>query len=323
MSANGDVGEEMDDIRQQLASMQSRIAALTNSLSATTRLVTTLSSTLSAVSNTERIISRTLLFLSRNAAQSLRVGHHELSLFVSPSRLCAANSVTQVLMKTKSSDCTLAEFRILATGFGLSESFHSTTFPSEFYALSIAPSKCSRLDVLFPSYFDLCEALGISVDVREDGVYKEKRNTARQLRAVQVMGVDAKETGSDSARGSYIVLARSDPSSYCTGETHVLHQTSMTWSDNSCDKEFLYCKESLSLSCRKLRRHLRLMRDRCEKRRVLIVLLRSVMCTASRGRGIRIPPLTTAFLPKRFLALSVRFFLLLSFEPRSSLCQPK
>ncbi len=56
----------------------------------------------------------------------------------------------------------------------------------------------------FRNYSAFCEALDIDVDSRETGLYKETRNTSRDLRAVQVFGVEVVDQLSENAE-SYLV----------------------------------------------------------------------------------------------------------------------
>ncbi len=162
-----------------------RIDALTESVTSTTRLAMTLSASATMANSTAamKTKARLLLFARRNATQALRAGHVEFSRNVSPSQICPRNSALQVLIKSKASDATLADFRVLTAALTKSTSFHCEAFPSDFYAMSVDTAVCERIDLLFESYFDLCEALCIPADIREDGVYKEKYNVARQLRA--------------------------------------------------------------------------------------------------------------------------------------------
>ncbi len=240
----------MTEIRRMQAAhsvLARRMDTLAESLTSTSRLSMTLSASVVTANSTAaaKTKSTLLVFARRNATNALRDGHAEFSRNIPLSELCPGNSATQVVLKSKSSDATLADFRVLTAALTRSTSFNCESFPSDFYVMSLNAGACERVDLLFESYFDICEALCIPPDVREAGVYKEKYNPARQLRSVQVMGVDALEHGSSPSRARRILLGRSDPSAYSEGKVHVLYQRTMSWSDNSCDAGFEHREDEL------------------------------------------------------------------------------
>ncbi len=92
---------------------------------------------------------RIILFARRNAVSALKTGHAELSR--APSMLCSGNTVKQVLLRTKASDCTLADFKLFARSFSSSTSFRCQVVPSAFYA--------SISDAAYASPFIYCSSL--------------------------------------------------------------------------------------------------------------------------------------------------------------------
>ncbi len=186
MAGNELVSEEVEELKRAQATLQHRVDALYSQIAiSVSHQKYVLEAEEDFRAKTRR---RILLFARKNAVQELRLCHSELSQKYST--LCPGNSVRQVLLRTKASDCTLADFRVLVSALVSSLSIKCEVFPSEFYTHFLDTGSAQCFHVSFDTYFDICEALEINVKNREEGLYRSRKDSSRQLRAVQVMGVD-------------------------------------------------------------------------------------------------------------------------------------
>ncbi len=204
----------------------------------------------------ERTIRRSILFANMTAQKALTSTHPEISR--SYNILCPANSVRQIYLHSKPSDCTLSEFRIMASHFLNQEDIKCRIFPSAYSALFSSSSQDSCFQIVFESFCDLCQALQLSSNIRSAGVYKERKSTARDFRCVQIFGVDLvspdreiplSSSTEEVRRGPErkILLARSmpPPGTLDLTHVHVLHQPCTTWMDNSWEEGFRHVQEEL------------------------------------------------------------------------------
>ncbi len=145
--------EEIYELRRAHIDLLRRVTALSRRMDVTSAQVAS-GNALAAVQKaqgTEKCLQRTILFASINAAKALCTPHPELSRPVT--NLCAGNTVAQVMLKSKASDCTLEDFRLFTRECCQSDVIGCMVLPSEFYAMFSDTSKCSRFDIVFDTYF--------------------------------------------------------------------------------------------------------------------------------------------------------------------------
>lgn len=184
----------------------------------------------------ERLLQRTLLFTNIAAVKALQACHTEICR--NYSFVCAANSIRQISLRSKTSDCSLYDIRLLVSHFMRQEQLRCTIAPSAFYALLSSSSHPRNIEITFETFADVCDALQISADDREAGVYRERKvncNSGRVLRCVQVLGIDTSLRPGHKNEGTErkILLARSMISAHDSTQknVHILHQPSTKWSD--------------------------------------------------------------------------------------------
>ncbi len=182
-------------------------------------------------------LQRLLLFATHNARKVLRAAHQFLPYAAKSLR--PGNTFKQGMMRSKASDCTLADFRLLLRSLLRNSSIRCKAYPSEFYAMETDPGQCQSLEIVFEAYADICNALGISADVCQAGVYRELRQS-RQVAAVQVTGVIRLGEGQGSERARLLLLGRSTPSMPNDDKVHVLYQNDTAWSENAWESELTY-----------------------------------------------------------------------------------
>ncbi len=103
--------------------------------------------------------------------------------------VCATNSIVPILLRSPPTDCTLYEFMVLSVKFLQDAAIQCYAHPSEYHLTFPNAARCKRLDIVFKTYADLCQALQIDASTREAGVYREKKNRRRNTISVQVLGV--------------------------------------------------------------------------------------------------------------------------------------
>ncbi len=64
------------------------------------------------------------------------------------------------------------------------------------------PGKCDHIEIIFDTYSDMCDALGISAGVRQAGVYREHKKS-KQVMGLQIAGVICFGEGQGSARPKF------------------------------------------------------------------------------------------------------------------------
>lgn len=233
------VTQQLDELRSSHASLSTELGRIRQDLNSARRNIS-ISRTHAIhdkLSFESRALRRVLLFASENARKTLVVGSKELTR--SCRNLCAGTAVKQVLLKTKSADCTFLEFQLLASSLSASTEYRCSIFPSEYYARFCNPDKATRFEIIFPTYFDYCSALNIDVDTREAGLYIERGTARKTVRAIQILGVDVL---ADSRR---VLVGCGMPKSPSDERVPVLHQESTNWTSGTADSGVLYRTEVL------------------------------------------------------------------------------
>ncbi len=98
-------------------------------------------------------------FVRRRTVQALKSRHQEVGQ--RPNTFCPGNSVLQVLLTTKPTDCTLCVIRALVHEVHGMRRVHSEIDLCVYLAMNSLQEKYSRMSIIFDSYRDLCEALQI------------------------------------------------------------------------------------------------------------------------------------------------------------------
>ncbi len=189
----------------------------------------------------ERLFRRMILFANIAAVKALSATHSELNRKLP--YLCPANSVRQLTLTSKVLDCTLYDFRLLASIFFRNPDTTCGLLPSEYRVMHSAPNLVPTSEILFDTYADLCEALQISADVREKGLYRERKNSMGNLRCVQVAGVQL--VGQDERK---IVVAKSydERKLWTQGRVQFLTQNCLKWSEGTWETGLKLERGSLS-----------------------------------------------------------------------------
>lgn len=178
-------------------------------------------------------IQRTVLFARSRAVSALQAGSSEF--LRRPTSLCQAETIVQVAIESKETDCTLQEFAALATVLSSHPSVHCTLYPSPYHVQFPSARHTSRLSILFNTYSDICNALQMDAYESEEPLYREKNTHGRELRAIQVLGVELKQI-----QMRRVLLGHSYPSFPTTAPAAVLHQQSPKWIDRAWDKGYSY-----------------------------------------------------------------------------------
>ncbi len=161
----------------------------------------------------------------------LQSGSQELTK--RPDSFCEAKSVIQDVLKSAPTDCRLQDFQDLVSRIKHRCSIRCTVFPSDYSVQFPSPSRTRRLGVQFETDKDMCDALELDIHDREIGVYREKGNIRRNLRAIQVIGVDMRDR-----QDRKLLLGRSFPTSVPTDVVPLLHQDRAVWREGSWEKGF-------------------------------------------------------------------------------------
>lgn len=187
---------------------------------------------------------RTIMFARMNAKAMLISNSTELNRRYAS--ICPSNAVRQILLKSKSSDCTLQEFQLVASKLQGNPAIACSIHPSEFYVQFPSSAQAARFEIFFDSFADFCAALRICVHDREAGVLRTKKTRGTRAKNVQVLGVEVLnnlETGTKERR---VVLAQSIRTFAARAKIPVLLQRSTAWSDGSCKYGFSLSPESSS-----------------------------------------------------------------------------
>ncbi len=86
--------------------------------------------------------------------------------------------------------------------------------------------------------------LGVDVISRERGLYKVRRTSQGDIRAIQVMGVDLVSPGSEPGipKERRILLGCGFPDASSLTEGHALFQQNAKWSESSWESGVEYCR---------------------------------------------------------------------------------
>lgn len=175
-------------------------------------------------SEDDQCISRTIMFAQIRATKLLQGHGTEVGRKVEG--VIQANSVVPVLLRSPSADCTLSDFQTLALHLLNAPAARCFAVPSEFHIKFPNLRNCSRLQVVFHNYADMCDAMQLDMSTREQAVYREKRNTAKHLQASQVIGSHVIRSSTRS-----IMIGCSHPTAQGTGSVPTLFQDSISWED--------------------------------------------------------------------------------------------
>ncbi len=225
--------EEIDELRQSHTQLALQVALLRNEINSSRAIFH--SERLAIFKHfqaaDERAVARTVHFSRRRAKKVLLSTDAELgkNCFT----LCASNSVVQVVLRSTPSECTLHEFQLWAMKLLKDLSVHCYAFPSEYHVKFPNINRCSRLDIVFDTYADLCQALEIDCATRESALYREKKNRRRNSISVRVLGVE--KVISTNRR---IFLARNPPSRASADRITTLYQASTSWFEDSWECGF-------------------------------------------------------------------------------------
>ncbi len=231
---------------QCIADLQASHAALEAQVSQLQVAFNVLDQRLAAFSTTmlnqgdEACMKRTALFARMRALLVLLNGSKELTS--RPRSISESNSVVQVVLKSSPTDCTLQEFQLLAKHIEQMPSVRSKNFPSDYSVKFPSPSSTTRLHICFETYKDVCAALSFDAHQTASYVYREKCDISRNLRAIQVLGVDMRIN--DDRK---ILLGRSFPSRMYMDPIPYLHQNRAVWREGSWEAGFKFCVEGLSV----------------------------------------------------------------------------
>ncbi len=189
-------------------------------------------------------IARTISFSRRRASKLLQNTSTELDRRVL--NVTRADSVVPFVLRSLGSDCTLLDFQTLAVKFLSDPSTTCRALPSEYHIRFPNLRFCSRMSIVFETYADLCEALELDITTREAGVYREKGNASRQVRAIQVLGSHMQDSSTRS-----ILLGRSVPTLPAEGTLPTLYQNSLVWSEDpgAWESEFVFRQQPVSDFC--------------------------------------------------------------------------
>ncbi len=239
----------MEDIRDAHSALMRRVSQIENDLKSTRQeLEARRASEDHRISvRDDLLLRRTLIFARRNALKAITGTNNELNK--SYAILCEGKTVRQIIIKSTAMDCTLLEFRVLASAISRNANVRCKIFPSEFYAQCTDCNRALRFEILFPTYRDFCDALGIDASFRETGFYTERRTMKRELRAIQVLGIDLVKRGNESgiSKQRRVLLGGSYPDEFTLGESHCLLQANASWTEGSWESGFEYRKESASV----------------------------------------------------------------------------
>lgn len=245
--SQGHVLEEVDELRRSHAAMAVQLSVLVDDISSLRKSAESERAT--AILRTTGVksiaIRRTIIFAKISAVKALQSGSIELGKKERPP--CAANSIRQVFIKSRPSDCTLLDFQLLAQELLKSPTIHCSVFPSEYYATFPTVCSVSRLEIIFPCYSSMCEALQISVGLREAGLYKERYSSARegrQLRASQILGVSLLRKLADGSNYRTVLIGHGMPLQEPDYQIPSLFQSSCVWQDDTWTTGFSFRKES-------------------------------------------------------------------------------
>lgn len=236
------INEQINDIRRAQLSLSQRVTELREEFSTSSRLLLSASHIASAAEKmkNEGTLQRLLLFASPNPRKVLSRSYPDFSRSVP--NPCPGNTVVQVVLRSKASDCTLHEFQVLLNACSDNSRIRCSVYPSEFHAKFPDPSSSARFDIGFDTYSGICEALGINARLREQGLYREKKNSARKLNSVQVAGVATNDT-----RTRRVLLGRSMPTRTVQSSAHTLFQASLAWNESTWETGFVHRFENLNL----------------------------------------------------------------------------
>ncbi len=182
-------------------------------------------------SETSRIVRRILLFATRSADKILSFGHPAFGH--APTALCPGNTMCQVVLRSAEAQCTLHDFRILTRFFLQLPSIDCRVIPSDFHVQEASPARLPEIDIRFPTFAALCEALDLKASLRVDGFYRQRRNWSREVRAAQVMGVIQSGASSEGEAFRKVMLGRSRTNSSPGEEVHFLLQRTGEWAEGS------------------------------------------------------------------------------------------
>ncbi len=270
------VSREVIELRASHASLAKQIFWLQNELLDTRRLISS-HIMFDKTSFDVRILRRLIMFTNMTAVEALMSGSSELSR--SYPSLCSANAVRQTVIKSQTTQCTLQEFQLLAAEFSRRNSIRCSVFPSDYYLAFPSVEKAKRFQIVFDTYSDFCQALEIDVLQSEAGLYKEKKGLARNVRAVQVLGVDVLSCGSSEGHERRILLGCSIRRRFDISRLPTLYQRSVLWTEGSFEEGF--CTK---MKIRKLYRN-----PYCPKRSTFLTFTFSIgigVCFLFPGRGV-------------------------------------
>ncbi len=242
------VQEELEELRRSHAALACRVARLSDQMQAarTSFSFERISFFREKASFEARVLERALSFARAAFLRVILGGNADMNR--SYPSLCAANSVKQVLLKSSPTDCTLLEFNLMVTEFLKRDNVKCDVFPSTYYALFMNSEHASHFEIAFETFFDLCEALKVDVVARESGLYREGCNRQRQVRAIQILGVDFVTETSRQRKERRILIGRSMPTSRAGSSSNLvplLFQGTTAWSEGLPEDGFVFRQESL------------------------------------------------------------------------------
>ncbi len=227
---------ELQDLRESHSTLMAQVSALASEVRRTRKMALETDYIVRGPSSIkERTLRRNILFARIAAMKALGGANLELSRHYP--LLCPGNSIRQIVLKSKSADCSLYDFRVIASHLSRDSNIQCEIKPSKFHALSCSTTNSDSFEIMFDTFADICEALRIPLDHRIQALYRKRKSHSGEIHCVQVLGIETltdskslsssvNEDGQRDLPQRRILLARSIPSprDQSTSQISVLHQ---------------------------------------------------------------------------------------------------
>ncbi len=230
---HANVADDIQELRKSHSQLADQVGRLTNELRSSQKIF---DSDRFAIfkhlqASDEKPLSRLIKFTRYRAKKALlgpglEFGNQYTSL-------CASNSVVQIVLRSQASDCTMHEFQLFAMKLLTDRSIRCSAYPSEYHVKFPNFNRCARLEIVFGTFADMCEALEIDALTREAAIYREKKSRKSNTISVQVLGVE--NVMSTNRR---IFLACNAPPQASEEQITTLFQSSTAWFDGGWECGF-------------------------------------------------------------------------------------
>lgn len=153
--------------------------------------------------------------------------------------MCTPSSaIISYILRPEHTDCPLYLWRSFVTEVSKRNRSKFSIYPSAYYLYN---TNCSRYEMQFYNFTDLCNELKLDVAIAENGVILEKRSRNRQTQKVQLLGTIVRWNNQDSTPivnpKTILIASTAAPNSFAV---HGLHLDSLEWNGHDFVYDFEY-----------------------------------------------------------------------------------